>query len=153
MTGLDDMTGAPTAIGGLTLHPLDLVEIGKFERWAKQRLLSDAVKACEGAVEEDKKLFIAAAMEMWPKMSFMENHGRSMLNSAEGMAIIIWLSVSTGDPKAIEADVLGKIGSFADASDKFIEISRMSGWSLAGSSKEAEKPPPGEEAAGDQGTG
>ena len=103
------ITGAPLEFDfdGKTylFYPLRDKDYGEFEIWAQDRYIQTTKRNLEGLSEDQQKLLLMNAFEHASLITFASAECKAMMQSVEGAAKLVHLSLRRGEPDITLDDV------------------------------------------------
>ncbi|MFG0247841.1 MAG: hypothetical protein ACF8OB_03055 [Phycisphaeraceae bacterium JB051] len=130
MSDLSAVTAAPIEIqlGSDTfkMRPLTIGDLGEFENWVRQKVISNAMYASRGLDPAEKRELTGQAINAASRITYDSDEAMGMMQSIEGASHLVYLSLRHDHPAITREQVVNKLSNikqFTEVAENLMKVS------------------------------
>jgi hypothetical protein len=147
------VTAAPIEIelGGKTfkMRPLSIADLGEFENWVRQKIISNAMHAARDLPARDRRDLtseairrdlISEAISIASSVTYDSREAQGMMQSIEGAGELVCLSLRREHPDITREQVVGMLANVMQFSELAESLMKISAPSISGNASPKVEP-------------
>jgi hypothetical protein len=144
MSDLSTVTAAPIEIelGGKTfkMRPLSIADLGEFENWVRQKIISNAMHAARDLPARDRRDLTSEAISIASSVTYDSREAQGMMQSIEGAGQLVCLSLRREHPDITREQVVSMLANVKQFSELAESLMKISAPSISGNASPKVEP-------------